>query len=111
MLRAHAVQAISTSVVMVDLLKSNSRQYTTIVDLGSISGLSNRLTDRRWTSTMTTWCCDQGDELMIVSRADQLGAHRLAQVVELLQNTSVRAGLSFVMNMKAPGKRGESEQA
>jgi Mrp family chromosome partitioning ATPase len=82
-----------------------------IVDLGSISGLSNRLTDRRWTSTMTTWCCDQADELMIVSRADQLGAHRLAQVIELLRNTSVRAGLSFVMNMKSPGKRGEKEEA
>ena len=82
-----------------------------IIDLGSISGLSNRLTDRRWTSTMTTWCCDQADELMIVSRADQLGAHRLAQVIELLQNTSVRANLSFVMNMKSPGKRGESEEA
>jgi len=82
-----------------------------IIDLGSISGLSNRLTDRRWTSTMTTWCCDQADELMIVSRADQLGAHRLAQVIDLLQNTSVRANLSFVMNMKSPGKRGESEEA
>ena len=82
-----------------------------IIDLGSISGLSNRLTDRRWTSTMTTWCCDQADELMIVSRADQLGAHRLSQVVDLLQNTSVRANLSFVMNMKSPGKRGESEEA
>jgi len=82
-----------------------------IIDLGSISGLSNRLTDRRWTSTMTTWCCDQADELMIVSRADQLGAHRLAQVIDLLQNTSVRANLSFVMNMKSPGKRGEKEEA
>jgi len=82
-----------------------------VIDLGSISGLSNRLTDRRWTSTMTTWCCDQADELMIVSRADQLGAHRLTQVIELLQSTSVRASLSFVMNMKSPGKRGESEQA
>ena len=82
-----------------------------IIDLGSISGLSNRLTDRRWTSTMTTWCCDHADELMIVSRADQLGAHRLAQVIELLQNTSVRAKLSFFMNMKSPGKRGESEEA
>jgi Mrp family chromosome partitioning ATPase len=81
-----------------------------IIDLGSISGLSNRLTDRRWTSTMTTWCCDQADELMIVSRADQLGSHRLAQVIELLQNTSVRAALSFVMNMKSPGKRGEKEE-
>ena len=82
-----------------------------IIDLGSISGLSNRLTDRRWTSTMTTWCCDQADELMIVSRADHLGAHRLSQVIELLQNTSVRAKLSFIMNMKSPGKRGESEDA
>jgi Mrp family chromosome partitioning ATPase len=82
-----------------------------IIDLGSISGLSNRLTDRRWTSTMTTWCCDQADELMIVSRADQLGSHRLTQVVELLQSTSVRANLSFVMNMKSPGKRGENEEA
>jgi Mrp family chromosome partitioning ATPase len=82
-----------------------------IVDLGSISGLSNRLTDRRWTSTMTTWCCDQADELMIVSRADQLGSHRLGQVIELLQSTSVRASLSFVLNMKSPGKRGDSEEA
>jgi Flp pilus assembly CpaE family ATPase len=82
-----------------------------IVDLGSISGLSNRLTDRRWTSTMTTWCCDQADELMIVSRADQLGSHRLAQIIDLLQSTSVRPGLSFVMNMKSPGKRGDSEEA
>ena len=82
-----------------------------IIDLGSISGLSNRLIDRRWTSTMTTWCCDQADELMIVSRADQLGGHRLSQVADLLQLTSVRASLSFVLNMKSPGKRGESEEA
>jgi Mrp family chromosome partitioning ATPase len=80
-----------------------------IIDLGSISGLSNRLTDRRWTSTMTTWCCDFADELMIISRPDNLGAHRLGQVVELLRNTSIRASLSFVMNMKSPGKRGEAE--
>ena len=81
-----------------------------IIDLGSIAGLSNRLTDRRWTSTMTTWCCDQADELLIISRADQLGTQRLGQVVELLQQTSIRATLSFVMNMKSSGKRGESEE-
>jgi Mrp family chromosome partitioning ATPase len=82
-----------------------------IIDLGSISGLSNRLTDRRWTSTMTTWCCDQADELLIVSRADNLGAHRLTQVIDLLGSTLIRASLSFVMNMKSPGKRGENEES
>ena len=82
-----------------------------VIDIGSISGLSNRLTDRRWTSVVTTWCCDQADELMIVSRADHLGHYRLGQVIELLQQTSIRAQLSFTQNMKSSGKRGESEMA
>ena len=82
-----------------------------IIDIGSISGLSNRLTDRRWTSVVTTWCCDQADELMVVSRADHLGHYRLTQVIELLHQTSVRAQLSFTQNMKSSGKRGDAEMA
>lgn len=81
-----------------------------IIDLGSISGLSNRLTDRRWTSTITTWCCDHADELIVISRPDLLGASRLHKVVELLAQTSIRAKISFVMNMKSSGKRGEVEE-
>jgi hypothetical protein len=82
-----------------------------IIDIGSISGLSNRLTDRRWTSNMTTWCCDQADELMVTSRADHLGHYRLGQVIDLLQQTSIRAQLSFTQNMKSPGKRGDAQMA
>ena len=82
-----------------------------IIDIGSISGLSNRLTDRRWTSNMTTWCCDQADELMVTSRADHLGHYRLCQVIDLLQQTSIRAQLSFTQNMKSPGKRGDAQMA
>ncbi len=82
-----------------------------VIDLGSISGLSNRLTDRRWTSTMTTWSCDQGDELMIIARPDLLGIHRLEQVSILLEKTSIRSALSFTLNMRSPGKKGEEEEA
>ncbi|MSY62074.1 MAG: hypothetical protein F2620_00130 [Actinobacteria bacterium] len=82
-----------------------------IIDLGSIAGLSNRLTDRRWTSTMTTWSCDHADELIVVSRPDLLGVSRLQKVVELLAQTSIRAKISFVMNMKSSGKKGEAEQS
>ena len=60
---------------------------------------------------MTTWCCDQADELMITTRADQLGLHRLNQVIELIQQTSIRAKLSFVLNMKIAGERGEGAEA
>jgi Mrp family chromosome partitioning ATPase len=82
-----------------------------VIDLGSIAGLSNRLTDRRWTSTITTWSCDHADELIVVSRPDLLGISRLHKVIELLTQTSIRAKISFVMNMKSSGKKGEVEQS
>jgi hypothetical protein len=82
-----------------------------VIDLGSISGLSNRLTDRRWTSTMTTWSCDQGDELMVIARPDLLGIHRLEQVCSLLEKTSIRSALSFTLNMRSQGKKGADEEA
>jgi Mrp family chromosome partitioning ATPase len=80
-----------------------------IIDLGSIAGLSNRLTDRRWTSIITTWSCDHADELIVVSRPDLLGVLRLQKVIELLTQTSIRAKISFVLNMKSSGKKGEAE--
>jgi Flp pilus assembly CpaE family ATPase len=101
-----------TSENLDQLLNKATEEFDCVVlDIGSISGLSNRLTDRRWTSTVTTWCCDQADELMITSRADYLGHHRLVQVIDLLQQTSIRAQLSFTQNMKSPGKRGDAEMA
>jgi MinD-like ATPase involved in chromosome partitioning or flagellar assembly len=82
-----------------------------IIDLGSISGLSNRLTDRRWTSGVTTWTCDLGDELMVVARPDVLGFHRLEQVSALIETTSIRSGLSFTLNMRSQGRKGAEEEA
>jgi len=94
------------------LMESATQIFDNIViDLGSISGLSNRLTDRRWTSTMTTWSCDQGDELMVIARPDLLGIHRLEQVCALLEKTSIRAALSFTLNMRSQGKKGGDEEA
>lgn len=82
-----------------------------IIDLGSISGLSNRLTDQRWTSKMTTWSCDNADELWIISKSDLLGAHRLDQVLSLLEKTAMRAKLGFLLNMRSSGKKGDAEEA
>jgi hypothetical protein len=48
---------------------------------------------------------------MITSRADHLGHYRLSQVIDLLQQTSIRATVSFIQNMKSPGKRGNAEMA
>jgi MinD-like ATPase involved in chromosome partitioning or flagellar assembly len=93
------------------MLRTGKEFDYVIIDLGSIAGLSNRLTDRRWTSTVTTWSCDHADELIVVSRPDLLGVSRLHKVIELLTQTLIRAKISFVMNMKSSGKKGEAEQS
>lgn len=97
--------------VSIDSLMSQATQTfdQIIIDLGSISGLSNRLTDRRWTSTMTTWACDEGDELMVVARPDLLGLHRLEQVGLLIEKTSIRSARSFTLNMRSSGRKGADE--
>jgi hypothetical protein len=60
---------------------------------------------------MTTWSCDQGDELMVIARPDLLGIHRLEQVCSLLEKTSIRSALSFTLNMRSQGKKGANEEA
>ena len=93
------------------MARVNQEFDVVVIDLGSISGLSNRLIDRRWTSTMTTWSCDFGDELIVIARPDLLGLHRLEQVSNLLEQTAIRSQLSFLLNMKSPGRKGEDEAA
>lgn len=106
---AEITQAGATEIE--NLMEKSSAHFDHIViDIGSISGLSNRLTDRRWTSTMTTWSCDLADNLLVVARPDLLGAHRLTQVTELIEKTSIRAPLSFVLNMRSSGRKGENEE-
>ena len=101
-------QATSVESLMENATNSFDR---IIIDLGSISGLSNRLTDRRWTSTLTTWTCDQGNELMVVARPDLLGFHRLEQVSELIETTSMRSAISYTLNMRSSGRKGAEEEA
>lgn len=100
-------QAMSVDTLMEKASNSFDR---IIIDLGSISGLSNRLTDRRWTSTMTTWSCDQANELMIIARPDLLGMYRLEQVSALIEKTSIRSALSFALNMRSQGRKGAEEE-
>jgi MinD-like ATPase involved in chromosome partitioning or flagellar assembly len=45
----------------------------------------------------------------VISRPDLLGVSRLQKVIELLAQTSIKAKLSFVMNMKTSGRKGEVE--
>jgi len=83
-----------------------------LIDLGAIEGISDSLTDRRWTASLMHWSCEQADELWLVSKGDVLSVHRLESLVRDFSQITIRAKVSVAMNMSSRGRKGKyrSEQ-
>ena len=78
-----------------------------IIDLGSISNLASKLTDRRWSSRCLIWSGDNCDELWINSRPDEIGRFRLSRLIHELSKTKIKAQLLFVANLESPRRRSD----
>lgn len=78
-----------------------------IIDLGSISNLAMKLTDRRWNSRTLIWSSDSADEIWINSRPDEIGRFRLTRLIHELGKTKIKAQLQFVANLETPRRRSD----
>lgn len=81
-----------------------------IIDLGSIEGIEDSLTDRRWTSSLIHWSCDNADELWLMGRADVLGIVRLEKMIRNFGQINIRAKLSLLLNMRSVGRKGGDQE-
>ncbi|HEY3293604.1 MAG TPA: P-loop NTPase [Candidatus Nanopelagicaceae bacterium] len=78
-----------------------------VIDLGSIAGVSDSLTDRRWTSSMVHWSCERANALWIVGKCDALGLHRMERLVHDFSQITMRAQISVALNMSPRGRKGK----
>ncbi len=78
-----------------------------VIDLGSISNIALKLTDRRWSSQGLIWCTDNCDEIWINSRPDEVGRYRLTRLIQELTKNKIKAKLQFVANLEAPRRRND----
>lgn len=78
-----------------------------VIDLGSIEGVSDSLTDRRWTSSMVHWSCERANDLWLVGKADFLGIHRLESLVRDFAQLTIRAKVSIALSMNSRGRKGK----
>jgi Mrp family chromosome partitioning ATPase len=78
-----------------------------IIDLGSVSNLAMKLTDRRWNSQCLIWSSDNCDEIWINSRPDEIGRFRLSRLIQELTKNKIKAKLQFVANLEAPRRRSD----
>lgn len=87
-----------------------SKSDFAIIDLGSLVGVSDSLTDRRWTSSMIHWSCERADALWLVGKNDVLGMHRLESLVRDFAQTTIRAQVSIALNMSSRGRKGKTRE-
>ncbi len=78
-----------------------------VIDLGSVSNLASKLTDRRWNSQCLIWSSDNCDEIWINSRPDQVGRFRLSRLIQELTKNKIKARLTFVANLEVPRRRSD----
>ena len=78
-----------------------------VIDLGSISNLALKLTDRRWNSQCLIWSGDNCDEIWINSRPDEIGRFRLTRLIQELTKNKLKAELQFVANLEVPRRRSD----
>ena len=90
--------------------KANVEFDFVIIDVGTIQDLSSQLSDRRADSLVITWAGDHANDLWIVSRPDCIGQMRFKRVAAILGRTSITSAITFVLNMRSSGRKGQEEE-
>jgi Mrp family chromosome partitioning ATPase len=90
--------------------KANLEFDYIIIDMGTIHDLSSQLSDRRADAVVITWAGDHADNLWIVARADYIGQMRFKKVAAILGRTSITSAITFVLNMRSSGRKGQEEE-
>ena len=81
-----------------------------IIDAGTINDLSSQLSDRRADAYVITWAGDHANEMWLVARPDHIGQMRFKRVTSILTRTSIISSFTFVLNMRAHGRKGQEEE-
>jgi Flp pilus assembly CpaE family ATPase len=93
------------------LIEKASTEFDFIViDVGTIHDLSSQLSDRRADSLVITWAGDHADDLWIVARPDCIGQVRFKRVAAILGRTSITSAITFLLNMRSTGRKGQEEE-
>lgn len=92
------------------LIEACSRNDFVIIDLGLIPRLAEAMTERRWQNTFSHWIYENADDLWLMSTPRPISAHSLNQFQNSTTKNAVRARVTFILNERVSGKRGDAQE-
>ena len=87
------------------LYEAQTKYQFIIIDLGTIRNFAASLTSRRWEYEALIWVSQSADSFIFVTRDDHLSLERLRRVLRECTPNSIKPKISFIHNLRAPGKK------
>ncbi len=76
-----------------------------VIDMGSLRGFTNLLSDRRWGSHMIAWCADRADLIYVTTTLDVVALSQLRELTSEIGKLSIEAKVNFALMDKPSKKR------
>ena len=92
------------------LIEACSRNDFLIIDLGLIPKPAEAMTERRWQNSFSHWIFENADDLWLISTPHPVSAHSLHQFQTSTAKQTLRARVTFILNERAAGKRGDAQE-
>lgn len=92
------------------LIEATSRNDFVIIDLGVIVATEDALTERRWQGAFSHWVLENADDLWLIASPRLVSSHSLQQFQSSTIAQTLRARITFILNHRIPGKRGDLQE-
>lgn len=92
------------------LIEASSRNDFVIIDLGVIIATEDALIERRWQGVFSHWVLQNADDLWFIASPRPVSSHSLQQFQSSANARALRARITFILNHRVPGKRGDLQE-
>ena len=92
------------------LIEACSRTDFVIVDLGLMPKALDTMTERRWQSIFPNWTYENADDLWLITSPRPVSRHSLNQFHNSIKQQKPRPRVTFILNQRSSGKRGDSQE-
>lgn len=92
------------------IIEASSRVDYVIIDLGVLRAREDAPTERRWQGAFSHWVLDNADDLWLFSSPRLMSSHSLQQFQSSAIVRTLRARITFILNHRISGKRGDLQE-
>ena len=92
------------------LIGATSHNDFVIIDLGIVVATEDAMAERRWQGAFSNWVLENADDLWFITSSRLMSLHSVQQFQSSAIAQTFRARITFILNHRVSGKRGDAQE-